>query len=386
VNLFDLVILVLAVSAAVGGYRLGLLARALSWAGMVLGIVIAARVLPAVIERFDSAEPTGRLLVAAGVLLGGAFVGQALGLVVGARAHVALPMAGRPLDRVGGGLAGLLGLLVAVWLLLPTMADVPGSASRLARGSRIARAIDEAAPEPPNTLQTLRRLVGENQFPQVFSALRPAPDVGAPPGESGIPTEVLDRAVASTVKVEGRACNRIQEGSGFVVEPGLVVTNAHVVAGEDESEVIRPDGSRVRAVVVHFDPDRDLALLSVPDVGAPPLSLSDVQAGGTGAVLGYPGGGPLEVSPFEVQEEVQAVGRDLYDSSDTRRQVLILASDLAPGDSGAAVVDPGGEVVGVAFAIAPDQAGTAYALSIEELEAALEAPRAAGAETGPCLS
>lgn len=385
-NIFDLVIAVLAVSAAVGGYRLGLLARALSWAGMVLGLVVAARVLPAVIERFDRAEPTGQLLVAAGVLLGGAFVGQALGVVIGARAHVALPLAGRPLDRVGGGLAGVVGLLVAVWLLLPAMADVPGSASRLARGSTIARAIDDIAPEPPDTLQALRRLVGETQFPQVFSALRPAPDVGPPPGDSGIAPEVIADTTASTVKLEGRACNRIQEGSGFVVEPGVVVTNAHVVAGEDVTEVIRPDGSRAEADVVLFDPDRDIAVLSVPEVGARPLPIGAIEAGGTGAVFGYPGGGPLEISPFAVQEEVEAVGRDLYDRRDTRRQVLILASALAPGDSGAAVIDPSGSVVGVAFAIAPDQPGTAYALSVEELRGALTAPRAADVDTGPCLS
>lgn len=385
-NLFDLVIAVAAVSASIGGYRLGLLARALSWAGMALGLVVAARVLPAIIERFDSAEPTGRLLVAAGVLLGGAFVGQALGLVLGARAHVALPLAGRPLDRVGGGMAGVIGLLVAVWLLLPTMADVPGSASRLARGSTIARAIDDIAPEPPDALQTLRRLVGENQFPQVFSALRPAPAVGPPPGDSGIAPDLQTAVTASTVKIEGRACNRIQEGSGFVAQAGVVVTNAHVIAGEDITEVVRPDGSRVPATVVHFDPDRDLAILAVPEIGASPLPIGDVAAGGTGAVFGYPGGGPLEVSPFAVKEQVEAVGRDLYDSRDTRRQVLILASDLAPGDSGAAVVDPGGNVVGVAFAIAPDQPGTAYALSVQELAAALGAPRTQDVDTGPCLS
>lgn len=385
-NLFDLIIIVLGLSAAVGGYRLGLLARALSWAGMVLGLVVAARVLPSIIEQFDSAEPTGRLLVAAGALLGGAFVGQALGLVIGARAHLALPMAGRPVDRIGGAGAGILGLLVAVWLLVPTMADVPGTAARLARGSVIARGIAERTPPPPDTLQTLRRLVGENQFPEVFSALRPAPNVGPPPAEAGLSEEQAAAVIASSVKIAGEACNRIQEGSGFVAQPGVVVTNAHVVAGEDITEVVRPDGSRAAADVVYFDSDRDLAVLSVPDIGAAPLPVGDVQVGGTGAVFGYPGGGPLEISPFAVRERVEALGRDLYGRHDTRRQVLILASELAPGDSGAPVVDTGGNVVGVAFAIAPDQRGTAYALAVEELGAALAAPRAPGADTGPCLS
>lgn len=384
-NAFDVLLVLLAVSAAIGGYRLGLLTRALSWAGMVLGIIVAARVLPVVLDRLG-AEPTGRLLVAACVLLGGAFAGQALGLLVGARARVALPRSGRPLDRIGGIAAGLVGLLVALWLVLPTMADVPGSASRLARGSTIARAIEEVAPDPPDTLLTLRRLVGDNQFPQVFEALRPAPDVGPPPSASGMDPVVVTTAAASIVQVEGRACSRVQDGSGFVVAPRVIVTNAHVVAGEDTTEVILADGSRAEADVVLFDPDRDIALLTVADLAIPPLPIADIEAGGTGAVFGHPGGGPLEISPFAVEEEVEAMGRDLYDRRDTRRQVLILASDLAPGDSGAALVDLVGNVVGVAFAIAPDQAGTAYALTAQELLATLAAPRAAGTDTGPCLS
>ena len=385
-NALDVVLVVLAVAAAVGGYRLGLLARALSWAGMLLGLLAAARLVPVLLERLHEAGPTSRLLVAVVVLLGGALAGQGLGLVLGARAHLALPVRSRPLDRVGGATAGVLGLGVVLWLVLPTMADVPGTASRLARGSVVARGIDDVAPPPPDALQALRRLAGERGFPQVFAGLRPAPEVGPPPAEAGLPPPVLAAVAASTVRVEGEACDRVQEGSGFVVEAGVVVTNAHVVAGQERTEVVRPDGRRAAAGVVAFDPQRDLALLDVPDVGAPPLPTGSLAPGGTGAVFGYPGGGSLEVSPFALQERVEAVGRDLYDERDTSRRVLVLAADLAPGDSGAPVVDASGGVVGVAFAIAPDQAGTAYALDLEELAAFLDAPRRAGGGTGPCLT
>jgi S1-C subfamily serine protease len=101
-------------------------------------------------------------------------------------------------------------------------------------------------------------------------------------------------------------------------------------------------------------------------------------------VFGYPGGGSLEISPFEVREAVEAVGRDLYGDGPTQRQVLVLASRLAPGDSGSALVNPDGAVVGAAFAIAPDREGTAYALDSDEVREALDAPRAP-ADTGPCL-
>jgi S1-C subfamily serine protease len=324
-------------------------------------------------------------MLAVGVLLGGAFIGQALGLLVGTKAHLVMPPGSQPLDRAAGAVAGVLGVLVAVWLLVPSMGDVPGRIALEARTSKIAKFIATTAPEPPDALQSLRRLVGEGDFPRVFSGLHAAPDTGPPPASSGLSQQTLDAAVLSTVKVEGPACGRIQEGSGFVVQPGVVVTNAHVVAGEDRTTVLERSGRRVGATVVAFDPDRDLAVLTA-DVRGAPLPIGGADVNDTGAVLGYPGGGPLVVSPFEVRDEVTAVGRDLYDGHDTRRQVLILASNLAPGDSGAALVDPRGAVVGVAFAIAPDRAGTAYALTSDELRAVLALSRAAKVSTGPCIA
>jgi S1-C subfamily serine protease len=383
-NVLDLVIIVLAVSAAIGGFRLGFVARALSWAGMAIGLVVTARFLPDIVETFDGPDPTGRLLVAIGVLLGGAFIGQALGLLVGSKVHLVLPPGARPLDSGAGAIAGAFGVLVAVWLLVPAMSDVPGTFARAARTSSIARAISEHAPDPPDALQSLGRLVGDTQFPRVFEGLRRAPDAGPPPAETGLSPAVLAAATAASVKVEGPACGRVQEGSGFVVAPGIIVTNAHVVAGEDRTVVYDRRGRQVPATVLSFDPDRDLAVLQA-DVDNPTLPIGDGGIDTSGAVLGYPGGGPLSVSPFQVRDEVTAVGRDLYDDHDTRRQVLILASDLAPGDSGAALVDAGGTVVGVAFAIAPDRPGTSYALDTSELRAALDAPRRPGTDTGPCL-
>jgi S1-C subfamily serine protease len=384
-NLLDLLVVALAVSAGIGGYRLGFLARALSWAGMALGVVLATRFLPSILENFESGAPTGKLMIAIGILLGGAFLGQALGLLIGSHAHVALPPGSRPLDRAAGAVSGVLGVLIGVWLMTPTLASVPGDIARQARQSTLLGWIDDVAPQAPDTLQALRRVVGDGAFPDVFNGLAPSPDVGPPPADSGLSQATLDAAVASTVLVEGPACGRIQEGSGFVAEPGIIVTNAHVVAGEDETQVVTQDGRRLDATVVHFDPDRDLAVLEVGGLDLAALSIADGGPGDIGAVLGHPGGGPLEPSPFQVSDEVEALGRDLYDSHDTRRQVLILASDLAPGDSGAALVSPEGNVVGVAFAIAPDRPRTAYALDVSELNEALAAPRSAATDTGSCL-
>ncbi len=385
-NLFDLVVLIVVLSAAVGGYRLGFFARALSWVGLAVGLYVTARFLPDLLGLvpFPTEAANLRLVVGVGILLVGAFLGQGIGLLIGTRAHLSIPVAGRPLDRLGGALAGVFGVLVAVWLLLPTFAEVPGTVSRQARSSLIAQQIDTTLPDPPDTLQAFRRLVDDTRFPDVFAALRPAPDLGPPPAESGLSTSLAQSVAASTFRVEGEACGRLQDGSGFVAQPGVVVTNAHVVAGQEATELIGIDGSRTAADVVYFDSDTDLAVLSAPGLDAPPLEIGDAEVGTAGAVFGYPGGGSLEISPFEVRETVEAVGRDLYGNETTQRQVLILASRLAPGDSGAALVNPSGAVVGAAFAIAPDRDGTAYALNADEVREALAVPRAP-ADTGPCL-
>ena len=153
----------------------------------------------------------------------------------------------------------VLGVLVVVWLLSPLAAEITGWPADQVRNSSITRTVDRVFPSAPDPLRTLRQVIGEDRFPQVFEALRPTPDPGAPPAETGIDRGGSDRVVASTVKVEAAACGRLQDGSGAVVGDGLIVTNAHVVAGAEQVGVFRgDDGQPVRAEVVAFDPDRDL--------------------------------------------------------------------------------------------------------------------------------
>ncbi len=277
------------------------------------------------------------------------------------------------------------GVLLLLWLTLPTMANVPGWPADLARNSSVARAVNAVLPAPPDTFATLGRFVGDDRFPHVFDALRPAPDLGDPPAQTGIPGAVSDRVAASTVRVEGEACGRLQEGSGFVVAPELVATNAHVVAGHTSTEVVRTDGTRVTASVVAFDPDRDLALLAVPGIDRPALAVTEAETGDRGGIYGYPGGGDLRIAPYEIARQTLARGTDIYDQQRTERDVFFLSAALAPGDSGSALVDSGGSVVGVAFAIAPDRRDVAYALTDTELQAMLDEPRSQAVDTGPCI-
>ncbi len=391
-NLLDLVVLVACVSAVIGGYRLGFVARAASWVGMAAGLFLAARFLPNVINAVNPSDPRSRLLLAVAILLGGAFVGQAIGLVAGTHLHRVIPLGPlRLVDRTVGSALGLVGVVVALWLLLPSMADVPGWPAREARQSTIARLVDREFPPPPNTIEALRRLVGENNFPRVFEALTPAQNAGPPPAVSPLSAVTEGQVAASTVKVTGIACDREQDGSGFAIGPNLVITNAHVVAGEPPGQTfIRrdADGRTLPAVVVAYDPNRDLALLSVRGLGLPPLTLATGAAGQAGAVFGHPGGvDQLVIAPASVFQEVTAQGRDLYDTHTTRRDVFILAAILHPGDSGGALVNSSGMVIGVAFAIAPDRPDTAYALTSAEVQGILAVPRvSSGVSTESCVT
>ncbi len=387
-NLLDLAIVAIVAVVALGAYRLGFVARALSWLGLALGIFLAARFLPAAVSLIGGSSGA-KLLTAVGVLLGGAFLGQGLGLLLGASLRRFVPRGPlRTVDSVVGAMVGVVGVLTAVWLLLPSLAVVPGTAANQTHNSSIARALD-ALPQPPNTLQSLRRLVGDTGFPRVFETLRPAPQTGPPPAASGLPPALLARVSASTVKVTGVACQRIQDGSGFAAGPDTIVTNAHVVAGErpGRTQVIRPDGRRLPASVVVFDPDRDLAVLRVTGLGQQPIGIGTGSVGSEGAVFGHPGGQEqVRAAPAAVRRRINALGRDIYDASSTRRDVFVLAASLRPGDSGGALVNPSGNVMGVAFAIAPDRPGTSYAVTDKELRAVLSVPRSGPVATGPCLT
>ncbi len=376
------------VSAAAGGYRMGFLARVASWIGLGAGIYAAMRLSPVVLDQYQGGQPETRLLVALGLFLVVSTAGASLGAVAGHSVRRLIPPGTglRTADRAAGGVVGGLGGVLLVWLLIPILAAVPGVVSESARNSSIARAIDRLGPDTPRALQDLRRQVSDFNFPQVFSRLGPSPDAGPPPGEVAIPAAVRDRVAASTVKVYGTACGRILNGSGFSPAADIIVTNAHVVAGVNRPNVLRTDGRRLQATVVVFDPNRDLAILRVPNLGRPALPVGDAEVGDEGAVYGHPRGqDELAIIPARVESAVNAQGFDLYGDTRIRREILVLAAALAPGDSGGALVDTAGNVIGVAFAVAPDRPATAYALDSSELRTVLNQPRDDAVSTGPCV-
>jgi S1-C subfamily serine protease len=384
----DWLIILLCMSAAFAGFRMGFVARSLSWLGMIVGFLLSMLVLPSVLRQAENMSPTGRLSIVVLIGLTGLLLGQMLGLFAGSRLSATLPPGPmRTADRAFGALVGVFGVLVFVWLLVPIAANVPGWASQQARSSVVAQGIYNNAPQAPKFSETFQKVLGSNTLPQVFNDVSPSIDTGPPPQSLTMSVEVVDMVKRSTVKVEGTACRRTQDGSGFAVAPGVVVTNAHVVAGERSTKIFDANGESHNATLVVYDPARDLAVLRSATYDAPGLTLGKSNEGDEGAVFGHPGGqDEVSIAPAKVHREITAVGRDLYDTQTTRRKVLVLAAQLAQGDSGGPLVDTNGEIIGVAFAIAPDKPGTSYALHIDELKAVLDQPMDAPVSAGACVN
>ena len=207
------------------------------------------------------------------------------------------------------------------------------------------------------------------------------------PAVPGVTPSLASQVTASTVRVSGVACGKRLTGSGFSPAPDTIVTNAHVVAGTTSSQVLRPDGRTLPATVQVFDPVKDLAVLSVPGLGQPSLGVASAVVGEDAAVFGHPlGQAAIEVSPAKVLRRVTTDVGDIYDRPATPRQILILNSELEPGDSGAPLVNSAGKVVGVAFAVANLRRSTAYAVASEELTPVLARPRSGPVGTGPCIA
>lgn len=384
-NVLDLIIIGIGVLALVGGYRMGLIARVAGWVGIGVGIVVATWLLPGALREVGGGDPAIRMAVTVAAYGLALAFGGSIGEAVGYRLRHRVPPGGaRELDRAFGALAGIVALLVAVWLLAPIASEVPGGVARWTRNSQIVSTVATLGPPPPQPVRDLRKLVANTRFPEVFAGIQPAPDAGAPPEELPLSEEQLAAVQSSTVGVESVACARRHEGSGWVVAGQLVVTNAHVVAGSEDLRVRLPSGGTLPASVTVFDEDRDLALLEVPQLEASPLALASAEPGSEGAGIGYPRGQdqPRAV-PAQISAERTAVGRDIYGRRRSERRILIVAARLAQGDSGGPIVDPGGRVVGVTFAVAADRSATAYALDDREVNALLDAPRGEG--PGPCL-
>ena len=344
----DLIALGLIALTAFTGFRRGLVVGVFSLAGLALGFYLGARVGPSLVGG-DLARWLP--LVALGVAMLCAAIGQAIGGMAGRSIRRALLVLGplRLLDSIGGGLlGGVLGLALC-WAVGAVLLYLPGQTElrRYAQDSEILSALNQELP-PERLIDTLARI-------DPFSTLA-GPAAGVEPPDPGVlDSDGVSAAALSVVRVVGNACGLGIEGSGWVAAPGLVVTNAHVVAGIRTPHVDRGDGDLLDARVVSFDKVNDIAVLRVAGLQARPLLLADAAEGTPGGLLGYPGNGPYTETAVRVGRVVRIVGRDAYGTFPTSRQVTTIRGEIRSGNSGGPVVDARGRVITTVFA---QRAGT----------------------------
>ncbi|MFJ9036210.1 MarP family serine protease [Streptomyces sp. NPDC102406] len=382
----DIALLVLALGYAVSGYRRGLLTGLVSLAGFVGGAVVGVWLLPFVRDAVTPGTSTATVAAVLTVLVP-AVAGQALAGRLAVRVRGGMDRAPGPLrvaDGVGGAAAGALAVLVVAWVAGSVLAASSSPALNQAiRESTVLGAVQDRMPSStPAWFSRATGALTSAGFPQVFDpfAAEPSAEVAKPSGDN-VTAAATRAAQRSTVKVEGASGTQGREGSGFVYAAEHVMTNAHVVAGIDAPSVrVGGVGRAYPAKVVLFDPDKDVAVLYVPDLRAPVLSLDDSASRGAAAVVaGYPENGGLDLQAATVADTVRAGGQDIYGTGNVTRQIYSIRSTVLPGNSGGPLLTTDGRVYGVVFARSTSDAGTGYVLTAAEVSP--DARRAARATT-----
>jgi len=346
VTQLDWLILAFAAVLAAFGFRQGFILGVLSFVGFALGAFLGTRVGPLLLPR-GSASPYAPAFGLVGALVAGAIFASGFeGVGLRLRRALVLPGLGL-LDGVLGALLGAALGLGIVWIIAAVAAQTPGQ-SRLREDieqSAILRKLNEVLPPSGAILNALARL---DPLPSITG---PTPDVAPPP--SGVARAPGVRAASrSVVRVIGTACGLAIEGSGWVAAPDTIVTNAHVVAGEQDTSVeVAGNQPSLPATPVAFDPTDDIAVLEVRELDLPSLSLLESPASGTaGAILGYPENGPFDAEAGRIGRTQTVITQDAYGRGPVSRVLTPLRGVVRPGNSGGPLVDSEGRVLTTVFA------------------------------------
>jgi len=331
------------------GLSRGLVRGALSLAGFALGAYVGAQVAPALLPE---GSPYGPLVALGGAILGGVLLQTLAGGLGGTlRASMGAVPGLRRLDSVAGAVLGVAAGFLICWAVGAVLLYLPGQSElrRSVQESTILSRINEEFP-PESLLETLERV-------DPIGVVIGPPAVVPPPDNTIADDPDVALAARSIVRVTGFACGLGVEGSGWIARRGLVVTNAHVVAGIRKPHVDRRSSPGFSAIVVAFDADNDLAVLRVRGLRGRPLPLVDPERGTPVALVGYPGNGPLTRTPARLGGTGKALSRDAYGRGPVTRSVTAIRGDVRPGASGGPGVDAQGRVQTTVFARRPGDVG-----------------------------
>jgi S1-C subfamily serine protease len=368
----DVVLLLACLAFGLSGYRQGFLIGVMSFAGFLGGGALGAHYAPALHHHVHIGLGTALfgllvVIVAAGI---GQLITASIGVAL--RRRISWTPA-RTLDSLAGAVVSVASLLLVAWLIGTALANSGGTdLTRQVRQSAVLGAVDDVVPASAQTwFSSFRRLLDTDGLPEVFGGIGTEHvNPVRPPDQQLVHGRGIRHARPSIVRVTGVApsCSRRLEGSGFVISADHVLTNAHVVAGVPNPTVETADGSDHAGRVVSYDPQRDVAIIDVPDLGEPALSFGPAVKEGAGAIVaGFPEDGPFSVGAARVRGVEKARGPDIYQEHEVTRQIYSLYATVRPGNSGGPLLNRAGHVLGVVFASSTDDAHTGYALTAAEV-------------------
>ena len=368
----DWLIVAFALLMGFWGYQQGLIVGVLSLGGFAIGAFLGSRLGPALLPDGSHSPYAPAMALAGALLIGGILAVSLEGIALAVRRRLLGPAGRRRGLAIAESSSGAV-LLAALalgfaWLFGAVALNAPGAKSlrTAVQRSAILRALNHTFPPSSSLINVLHRI-----DPRV-AVQGPSPDV-APPDSKIAQDPDVRAAGNSVVRVLGTACGLGVEGSGWIAAPDLVVTNAHVVAGESDTTVT-PAGTGIQldATPVHYDPENDLSLLQVNGLGGTPLSFTpDVQAGTAGAVLGYPENGPFTIAPARVGATGPVVTEDSYGQGPITRELTALRGEVRSGNSGGPLVDGAGRVMGTVFAATTQGKPGGYAVPNDVVAQAL---------------
>jgi S1-C subfamily serine protease len=387
----DIAIIGVALIAAISGWRSGALGSLMSFIGVVLGAIAGVMLAPHIVSHVDS--PRGKLFTALLLILALVVIGEVAGVVLGRAVRGSIRSGPVRLadSLIGVGLQ-LIVVLIAAWLLgSPLTTSNQTSLASAARDSKVITEVDKYAPDWLRSVpKRMSALLSTSGLPEVLDPMRtPVPTVDAPDATLA-DSLVVAKSRPSVVKIRGVAtsCQKVLEGTGFVIAPNRVMSNAHVVAGSD-SVTVEAEGQTYDATVVAYDPDADISILDVPDLPLQPLVFADQPAktGTDAVVLGFPGGGDFVATPARVREIIELSGPDIYKTKTVNREVYTIRGTVRQGNSGGPMINRSGQVIGVVFGAGVDDNDTGFVMTTDEVSRQLaKIGNTAKVPTGACVT
>lgn len=368
----DIALLIVTGLVAISGFVEGFILGACATIGLVVGALVGIYGVPVVLDNFDPSVTVS--FVALMLLIVLAAGGRTLGALLGTRLRNQInwrPV--RALDALGGGVLAAVSVLVVAWVLGVAVsgARIPSITSAV-RGSQVLAKVDQVLPSGADrTLQALNDVVNTDLFPRFLDPFVPERIREVrPPDSTTSRLPAVQAAYSRIAKITGVAsCSRGLEGSGFVYARQRVMTNAHVVAGVDKPTVEIGD-KKYDAVVVHFDPEVDIAVLFVPKLDVQPLAFDTTgKADASAVVLGYPENGPFNATAARIRSEERLRGPDIYGDKTVTRSAFSIWASVRPGNSGGPLLSSKGTVYGVVFAASVEDDRTGYVLTAEQVAA-----------------